>query len=61
MVCGSEAVLPADLAFGAPSLTFENIAKVDAARLEEIDVLEEECLNVVIQSARYQQNLEALP
>jgi hypothetical protein len=57
MVYGSEAVLPADLIFRAPRLTFEIIAKAEATRLEDIDVLEEEQLNVVIQSARYQQTL----
>jgi hypothetical protein len=36
----------ADLAFGAPRLTFKNIAEVEATLLEEINVLEEE-LNVV--------------
>src|SRR5688572_31377194 len=53
MVYGSEAVLPADLKFGAPRLVFESIAEVEATRLEDIDVLEEERLNAVIQSARY--------
>jgi hypothetical protein len=53
MVYGSEAVLPADLIFGALRLTFESIDEVEATRLEDIDVLEEEWLNVVIQSARY--------
>jgi hypothetical protein len=57
MVYGSEAVLPADLIFGAPRLTFESIAEAEATRLEDIDVLEEEQLKVVIQSARYQQTL----
>jgi transposase InsO family protein len=57
MVYGSKAVLPADLIFGAPRLTFESIAEAEATRLEDIDVLEEERLNVVIQSARYQQTL----
>jgi transposase InsO family protein len=55
MVYGSEAVLPDDLIFGAPRLTFENIAESEATRLEDID--EEERLNTVIQSARYQQTL----
>ena len=32
MVYGSEAVLPADLRFGAPRLTFENIAEAEATR-----------------------------
>jgi hypothetical protein len=57
MVYGSEAVLPTDLIFGAPRLTFESIAKAEATRLEDIDVLEEERLNTIIQSARYQQTL----
>jgi hypothetical protein len=57
MVYGSEAVLLADLKFGAPRLIFENIAKAEATRLEDVDILEEERLNTVIQSARYQQTL----
>jgi hypothetical protein len=57
MVYGSEAVLPLDLIFGAPRLTFESIAEAEATSLEDVDVLEEERLNVVIQSARYQQTL----
>jgi hypothetical protein len=57
MVYGSEAVLPADLKFGAPRLIFENIAEAKATRLEDVDILEEERLNIVIQSARYQQTL----
>jgi hypothetical protein len=59
MVFGSEAVLLGDLAFGAHKLTFKNITEAEATRLEEIDVLEDERLNVVIQSARYQQTLGA--
>jgi hypothetical protein len=57
MVCGSEAVLPADLRFGAPRLVLESIAEAEATRLEDIDVLEEERLNTAIQSAKYQQTL----
>jgi hypothetical protein len=57
MVYGLEAVLPFDLRFRAPRLVFENIAEADATRLENIDVLEEERLNTVIHSARYQQTL----
>jgi hypothetical protein len=57
MVYGSEAVLPADLIFGASRITFESIAKAEATRLEDTNVLEEERLNTVIQSARYQQTL----
>jgi hypothetical protein len=57
MVYGSEAVLHADLKFGAPRLIFESIAEAQATRLEDVDVLEEEQLNTVIQSAWYQQTL----
>jgi hypothetical protein len=57
MVYGSEAVLPTDLRFGAPRLVFESIAKAEATRLEDIDVLEEERLNTIIQSAIYQQTV----
>jgi hypothetical protein len=57
MVYGSEAVLPTDLRFGTPRLVFESIAEAEATRLEDIDVLEEERLNTVIQSTRYQQTL----
>jgi hypothetical protein len=57
MVYGSEAVLPADLRFGAPRLVFESIYEAEATRLEDIDILEEERLNTIIQSARYQQTL----
>jgi hypothetical protein len=39
MVSRSEAVLLADLIFGAVRLTFESIAEVEATRLEEVDVL----------------------
>jgi hypothetical protein len=41
-VYGSEAVLPVDLAFGAPRLTFKGIAGAEATMLDEIDTLEEE-------------------
>jgi hypothetical protein len=57
LVYGSEVVLPADLMFGAPRLVFESIAEAETTRLEDIDVLEEERLNTVIQSARYNQTL----
>jgi hypothetical protein len=52
MVYGSEAVLPADLKFGALRLIFENIAEAEATRLDDVDILEEERLNTVIQSAQ---------
>jgi hypothetical protein len=57
MVYGSEAVLPADLEFRAPRLIFESITEAEATRMEDIDILEEERLNAVIQSALYQQTL----
>jgi hypothetical protein len=57
MVYGSEAVLPADLKFGALRLIFENIAEAEATRLEDVDILEKEWLNTLIQTAGYQQTL----
>jgi hypothetical protein len=42
MVYGSEAIMPIDLIFGAPTLTFESIAEAEETRLEDINVLEEE-------------------
>lgn len=59
MVYGSETVLHEDLAFGAPRLSFKDTAEAEAeaTRIEEIDTLEEERLNTVIQSARYQRTL----
>jgi hypothetical protein len=50
-------VLPADLRFGAPRLVFESIAEAETTRLEDIHVLEEQRLNTVIQSDRYQQTM----
>jgi hypothetical protein len=45
-----EVALPLDLVFGAPRLTFKDIAEAEANRLEEFDVVEEERLEIVIQS-----------
>lgn len=53
-----EVVLPLDLAFGAPRLTFKDIAETETTRLEEFDVLDKERLEVAIQLARYQQTLK---
>jgi hypothetical protein len=36
------------LIFGAPMLTFKSIGEAETTRLEDIDILEEERLNVVI-------------
>jgi hypothetical protein len=57
MVYGSKEVLPVDLRFEAPRLVFESIAEAKVTRLEDINVMEEERLNTVIQSAGYQQTL----
>jgi hypothetical protein len=43
--------------FEALRLVFESITEAETTKLEDIDVLEEERLNTVIQSARYQQTL----
>jgi transposase InsO family protein len=57
MIYISKTVLTVDLIFRAPRLTYKSIAEAEVIRQEDIDILEEERLNVVIQSARYQQTL----
>jgi hypothetical protein len=48
MVYGSKAVLPEDLIFGALRLTVKSIAEAEATRLEDVDTLDKERLNIVI-------------
>ena len=56
MVFGSEAVLPADVAFRAPKV--ENYKEnSDLARLVEVDSLEEERLVTCVRTAKYHDNL----
>ena len=53
MVFGSEAVLPADVAFRAPRVENYNEENSDQARLIEVDSLEEERLVTCVQTVKY--------
>ena len=53
MVFGSEAVLPADVAFRAPRVENYNKENSNQARLIEVDMLEEECLVTYVWTAKY--------
>jgi hypothetical protein len=61
MVYGSEAVLPADLIFGAPRLIFKSIAEAETTRLEDVVVLEEERLNCDTPSVSFMLRREIYP
>ena len=58
MVFGSEAVLPADVAFQAPRVENYNEENFDLARLIEVDNLEEECLVTCVRTAKYLDGLQ---
>ena len=58
MVYGSEAVLPSDIAFGAPRIQNYNENEAEAARCTDIDSAEEHRLMASIQHARYEQQLQ---
>ena len=53
MVFGSEAVLPAKVAFRAPRVENYNEENSDQARLVEVDSLEEEHLVTCVRMAKY--------
>ena len=53
MVFGSEAVLPADVAFQAPRVENYNEENSDLAQLIEVDSLEEEHLVTYVWTAKY--------
>ena len=55
MVYGSEAVLPSDIAFGAPRIQNYDENKAKATRCTDIDLAEEHHLTASIQHARYEQ------
>jgi len=57
MVCGSEVVLPSDIAFGAPRIQNYDENEAEAARCTDIDSAEEHRLMASIQHARYEQQL----
>ena len=53
MVFGSEAVLPANVAFRAPRVENYNEENSDQAQLVELDILEEEHLVTYVWTAKY--------
>ena len=57
MVFGSEAVLPADVAFRAPRVENYNEENSDQARLIEVDNLEKEHLVTCVQTTKYLNDL----
>ena len=57
MVFGSEAVLPADVAFRSPTVENYNEENADQARLVEVDSLEEEHLVTCVRTAKYLDSL----
>ena len=57
MVYGSEAVLPSDIAFGAPRIQNYDENEAEATRCTNIDSAEEHRLTASIQHARYEQQL----
>ena len=57
MVYGSEAVLPSDIAFGAPRIQNYDENEAEVTRCTDIDSAEEHRLTASIQHARYEQQL----
>ena len=57
MVHGSEAVLPSDIAFGAPRIQNYDENKAELTRCTDIDLAEEHRLTASIQHVRYEQQL----
>ena len=57
MVYGSEAVLPSDIAFGAPRIQKYNENEAKTTRCTDIDSTEEHRLTASTQHARYEQQL----
>ena len=57
MVYVSEAVLPSDIAFGAPCIQNYDENEAEATRCTDINSVEEHCLTASIQHARYEQQL----
>ena len=57
MVYDSEAVLPSDIAFGAPHIQNYDENEAELTRCTDIDLAEEHRLTASIQHARYEQQL----
>jgi hypothetical protein len=54
---GSEAVLPTDVAFGAPRIQFYEEGEAEQTRRIDLDTLEEQRLTAVMRQARHDQQL----
>ena len=57
MVYGSEAILPADIAFRAPRVENYDEERAAAVRIEDIDRAEEERLITCVRTAKYHEGL----
>ena len=57
LVYGSEAILPADIAFRAPRVEHYNEEQAIAVRTEDVDRTKEECLITCIHIAKYLEGL----
>jgi hypothetical protein len=57
LVYGSEAVLPTDVAFGAPWIQFYEEGEAEQTRRIDLDSLEEQRLSTVMRQARHNQQL----
>ena len=57
MVYGSEAILPTDIAFGAPHTQNYNEGKAKTTRRMDLDSVEEHRLTAALQHGRYEQQL----
>ena len=55
MVYGSEAILPTDIAFGAPHTQNYDEGEAETTRRIDLDSAEEHHLTVALQHARYEQ------
>ncbi|XP_014660507.1 uncharacterized protein LOC106804263 [Setaria italica] len=57
LIYGSEAILPIDVAFGAPRIQYYEEEEVEKSRQVDIDSLEEYCVVDLIQYARHVQQI----
>ena len=57
LVYGSEAILPADIAFRAPRVESYDEEQASAVRTEHVDRAEEECLITCVRTAKYLEGL----
>ena len=57
MVYGSEAILPADIAFQAPRVENYDEEQAVAVRTEDVDRAKEECLITYVRTAKYLEGL----